>query len=184
MNNKNDSVVLGGGCFWCTEAVFKELRGVVSVMPGYAGGKTDSTGSPQAVPTYEEVCSGNTGHAEVTKIEYDPTKIAFKDLLTVFFATHDPTTLNRQGNDVGTQYRSIILYTTAEQQKEAQEFINELNQEGPKIVTELKPLVKFYEAEDYHKDFYANNSDQPYCQAVISPKLEKLHKKFYQLLKK
>ena len=176
MNQKIETIVFGGGCFWCTEAVFKELKGVISVMPGYAGGEAEN-------PTYEEVCSGTTGHAEVTKIEYDPTQIFFKDLLTVFFATHDPTTLNCQGNDVGTQYRSIILYATAEQQKESQEFINELNKDGPKVVTELKPLIKFYEAEDYHKDFYANNPSQPYCQVIISPKLEKLHKKFYQLIK-
>ncbi len=174
---KKEIVVLGGGCFWCTEAVFKELKGVLSVMPGYAGGE-------KADPTYEEVCSGNTGHAEVTKIEFDPEVLDFKDLLTVFFATHDPTTLNRQGNDVGTQYRSIILYTTPEQLLVSQKFIEELNKEGEKVVTELKPLEKFYEAEDYHKDFYAKNSNQSYCQLIISPKLEKLHKRFYELLKK
>ncbi|MBI2640712.1 MAG: peptide-methionine (S)-S-oxide reductase MsrA [Candidatus Sungbacteria bacterium] len=171
--------VFGGGCFWCTEAVFGELRGVISVMPGYAGGTKTN-------PTYEEVCSGKTGHAEVIKIEYDPGRIKFTDLLTVFFATHDPSTPNRQGNDVGTQYRSIILYTNTEQKKQAEEFIKKLNEsspEGKPIVTEIKPLEKFYEAEEYHREYYKKNSAQPYCQIVINPKLEKLQKEFADLLK-
>lgn len=170
-----DTIVFGGGCFWCTEAVFQELKGVISVKSGYAGGTKNN-------PTYEEVCSGRTGHAEVIQIEYDQSQILFRDLLTVFFATHDPTTLNRQGNDYGTQYRSIVLYTTEEQKKETQEFIAELNQDGKKVVTELKPLDKFYEAEDYHKNYYKNNSSAPYCQIVINPKLEKIQEKFSQLL--
>ncbi len=171
------TIVFGGGCFWCTEAVFKQLKGVKSVTSGYAGGAKEN-------PTYEEVSSGNTGHAEVIKIEFDSAETSFKDLLTVFFATHDPTTLNRQGNDVGTQYRSIILYTSLEQEKEVKEFITELNQSGEKVVTQVKSLEKFYEAESYHKDFYARNKDKPYCQLIISPKLEKLKEKFYELLKK
>lgn len=145
-------------------------------MPGYAGGTTPN-------PTYESVCSGATGHAEVTKIEFDPAVISFNDLLTVFFATHDPTTLNRQGNDVGTQYRSIILYTTPEQKQTAEKFIAELNVEGSKIVTRLAPLDVFYPAEEYHRNYYRNNPEQAYCQLVISPKLEKLKEKFNKLLK-
>jgi peptide-methionine (S)-S-oxide reductase len=179
MIQRTESAVFGGGCFWCTEAVFDELRGVVSVMPGYAGGSVKN-------PTYEQVCSGQTGHAEVIRIEFDPSQIAFKDLLTVFFATHDPTTLNRQGNDVGTQYRSIILYASEEQKREAEQFIKELNgslHRGQAVVTELKPLGEFYEAEEYHRKYYENNSYQTYCQIMISPKLHKLHKQFTELLK-
>ena len=180
MNDPISAVaVFGGGCFWCTEAVFDELRGVKSVMSGYAGGNTKN-------PTYEEVCGGRTGHAEVIKIEFDPTEIAFKDLLTVFFATHDPTTLNRQGNDVGTQYRSAIFYATEEQKREAEAFIKELNDSkafGKPVVTTLEPLGEFYEAEDYHQKYYANNPYQPYCQYMIPPKLTKLHKQFGALLK-
>lgn len=177
MKEKNEIIVFGGGCFWCTEAVFERLRGVVSVMPGYAGGETNR-------PTYEDVSSGTTGHAEVIKIEYDPEQISFDDLLTVFFATHDPTQLNRQGNDVGTQYRSVIFYTTEEQKARAQEFIKNLDEGsgGKPVVTEVVPLTQFYEAEDYHKKYFDNNSLQPYCQIVISPKLKKLQEKFYQLL--
>jgi len=171
--------VFGGGCFWCTEAVFKELRGVVSVMPGYAGGTTPN-------PTYAQVCGGNTGHAEVIKIDYDPAQITYEDLLTVFFATHDSTTMNRQGNDVGAQYRSIILYTSEEQKEKAEKFIAELNlsaQEGSPVITEVKPLDIFYEAENYHRDYYAANKDQPYCQLIIQPKLQKVQQKFATLLK-
>lgn len=174
-----ETAVFGGGCFWCTEAVFKELRGVLSVLPGYAGGHTEH-------PTYTQVCGGNTGHAEVIKIEYDPAQIKYEDLLTVFFAAHDSTTLNRQGNDVGTRYRSIILYTSEEQKQKAEDFIVGLNasaKEGSPVVTEVKPLEKFYEAENYHRDYYAQNKDQPYCQIVIQPKLEKVQKKFAALLK-
>jgi peptide-methionine (S)-S-oxide reductase len=179
MTQKTESAVFGGGCFWCTEAVFDELRGVVSVMPGYAAGSVKD-------PTYEQVCNGRTGHAEVIRIEFDPGQIAFKDLLTVFFATHDPTTLNRQGNDVGTQYRSIILYASEEQKREAEQFIEELNgslHRGQPVVTEVKRLEEFYEAEEYHRKYYENNSYQPYCQIMINPKLHKLHKQFNELLK-
>jgi peptide-methionine (S)-S-oxide reductase len=180
MNDPRSKVaVFGGGCFWCTEAVFDELRGVKSVMPGYAGGSTKN-------PTYEAVCGGRTGHAEVIKIDFDPGEIAFKDLLAVFFTTHDPTTLNRQGNDVGTQYRSAIFYADEEQKWEAEAFIKELNDSkafGQPVVTTLEPLGEFYEAEDYHQKYYANNPYQPYCQYMIPPKLNKLHKQFSALLK-
>jgi peptide-methionine (S)-S-oxide reductase len=171
--------VFGGGCFWCTEAVFKMLKGVVSVVPGYAGGKT-------ANPTYDQVCDGQTGHAEVIRIEYDPKQVTFRTLMTVFFATHDPTTLNRQGNDVGTQYRSIILYTTPKQKEEATAFIKEVDEstkEGNPVVTEVKPLTEFYEAENYHKDYFARNPDKAYCQLIVSPKVEKVQKQFAELLK-
>ncbi len=180
-----ETAVFGGGCFWCTEAVFKELRGVISVMPGYAGGPATPAGA--LAPTYEAVCSGTTGHAEATRIEFDPTQISFNDLLTVFFATHDPTTLNRQGNDVGTQYRSIILYTTDAQRDAAIAFIARLNASDPggrPVVTEIKPLDKFYEAESYHRDYFAKNPNQPYCQLIIEPKVEKLQKEFAELLEK
>ena len=179
MNPKSEIAIFGGGCFWCTEAVFTELRGVISVMPGYAGGVISN-------PTYKQVCSGNTGHAEVIKIEFDPSQISYTNLLTVFFATHDPTTPNQQGGDVGTQYRSIILYTNENQKSDAEKFIKKVNEsasEGKPIVTEIKPLEKFYEAEDYHKDFYQKNPSQPYCQIVINPKLQKLEKQFSALLK-
>ena len=180
MNDPKSAVaVFGGGCFWCTEAVFDELRGVRSVVSGYAGGNTKN-------PTYEEVCGGRTGHAEVIKIEFDPGEIALKDLLTVFFATHDPTTLNRQGNDVGTQYRSAIFYANEEQKREAEAFIKELNDSksfAKPVVTTLEPLGEFYEAEDYHQKYYVNNPYQPYCQYMIPPKLNKLHKQFGALLK-
>ena len=174
-----ETAVFGGGCFWCTEAVYQELKGVVSVMPGYSGGEKPN-------PTYEDICSGRTGHAEVAKIEYDPTIISYRDLLTVFFAVHDPTTLNRQGNDVGTQYRSVILTTSDDQKHEAEAFIKELNAEAStgKVVTEVKPLEKFYPAEEYHRNYYKNNMGQPYCQVMISPKLEKLKSEFYALLNK
>ena len=179
MEQNTDIAIFGGGCFWCTEAVFDELRGVVSVMPGYAGGSVKN-------PTYEAVCGGRTDHAEVIRIEFDPTQINYKDLLTVFFATHDPTTLNRQGNDVGTQYRSIVLYASEEQKREAERFIKELNDSlshGRPIVTEVRPLGEFYLAEDYHRKYFANNPYQPYCQVMIPPKLQKLHKQFTELLK-
>jgi peptide-methionine (S)-S-oxide reductase len=176
---KSEVAVFGGGCFWCTEAVFDELRGVNSVVSGYAGGSTKN-------PTYEQVCGGRTGHAEVIKIEFDPDEIAFRDLLTVFFATHDPTTLNRQGNDVGTQYRSTVLYANEEQKREAETAIKELNDTntfGKPVVTVTEPLDEFYPAEDYHQKYYANNPYQPYCQYMIPPKLNKLHKQFAALLK-
>ena len=175
----NQVAVFGGGCFWCTEAVFDELRGVKSVVSGYAGGKSRN-------PTYEQVCMGNTGHAEVIKIEFDAGEISFRDLMTVFFATHDPTTLNRQGNDVGTQYRSTIFFANEQQKIAAAAFVRELEDaktfKNP-IVTTLEPLNEFYPAEDYHQKFYANNPYQPYCQYSIPPKLNKLHKQFSALLK-
>lgn len=179
MNNTKETVVFGGGCFWCTEAVFKILRGVVSVLPGYAGGTTDN-------PTYDDVSSGKTGHAESVKIEYDPKMVKYEDLLTVFFGSHDPTTLNRQGNDVGTQYRSVVFYTTPEQKEKTENFIrniNNSNSSGAPVVTEIKSLVKFYEAENYHKDYFAKNPGNPYCQVVINPKLEKVQEKFASLLR-
>ncbi len=171
-----ETAIFGGGCFWCTEAVYQELKGVSSVLPGYAGGDVPN-------PTYEQVCSGKIGHAEVAKIEFDPGVISYRDLLTVFFAVHDPTTLNRQGPDIGTQYRSIILYANPEQKKEAEGFITELNKEGERIITEVKPLESFYPAEAYHREYYLNNRSAPYCQTVISPKLEKLKEHFQELLK-
>lgn len=179
MESKKEIAVFGGGCFWCTEAVFQELRGVISVEPGYAGGAMLN-------PTYEQVRSGKSGHAEVIKIEFDPSEIKFEDLLTVFFATHDPTTPNQQGADIGTQYRSIILYSNEAQKLAAEMFLEKLNAstpDGKPIVTEIKPLDKFYEAEKYHKDFYSKNPENPYCQVVINPKLVKLQKEFANLLK-
>ena len=176
--NKSEVAVFGGGCFWCTEAVFKMLRGVVSVKPGYAGGTKTN-------PTYESVSSGNTGHAEVVEIEYNPKLVLFEDLLTVFFASHDPTTLNRQGNDIGTQYRSVIFYTTDEQKRAAEKFvigINSSNSKGKTIVTEILPLKNFYPAESYHRDYFAKNPENSYCEVVINPKLETVQKKFAQLL--
>ncbi|MDD4989139.1 MAG: peptide-methionine (S)-S-oxide reductase MsrA [Candidatus Pacebacteria bacterium] len=178
--NTIETAVIGGGCFWCTEAVFKMLAGVSSVLPGYAGGEKPN-------PTYEEVCGGKTGHAEVIQIKFDPMQVKFEDLLTVFFASHDPTTKNRQGNDVGPQYRSIILYTTPEQKTKAENFIKELNHSNPSglpIVTEIKPLEKFYEAENYHQNYFARNPGNPYCEIVINPKLEKVQQKFADLLKR
>jgi len=185
-----ETIVLGGGCFWCTEAVFLMIKGVLSVEPGYAGGTTEN-------PTYEQICNGDTGHAEVIKIEYDSEQISLEDLLTVFFATHDPTTKNRQGNDVGPQYRSIILLSPAEalakeggtrktQKEIVIDFIKELNAsstQGKLIVTEIKKLDAFYPAEDYHKNYYENNKNQSYCQVVINPKLQKVQQKFAELLK-
>ena len=169
--------VFGGGCFWCTEAVFKMLKGVASVLPGYAGGEKPN-------PTYLEVCSGNSGHVEVTKIEYDPAKISFRDLLTVFFATHDPTTLNRQGNDVGTQYRSVVFYTTLEQKKDTEQMIREIDEsaKGDKVVTKVVPFTKFYEAEEYHRDYFARNPEQSCCRIIINPKIEKVQAQFAKLL--
>lgn len=174
----NDVAVFGGGCFWCTEAVFTMLKGIISVLPGYAGGSVPN-------PTYEQVCGGKTGHAEVIRIEYDPSLISYHSLLTIFFATHDPTTLNRQGGDIGPQYRSVIFYLSEEQKKEAEEFMKELNAssgEGKPIVTAIEPIANFYEAEDYHKNYYAKNQGNPYCQVVINPKLKKVQEKFSELL--
>lgn len=175
-SSKTQIAVFGGGCFWCTEAIFQGLKGVVSVISGYAGGTVPN-------PTYEQVCGGKTGHAEVTKIEFDPSLISYQDLLKVFFYVHDPTTLNRQGNDVGPQYRSIVLYADDEQKKEASKIIEELKKEGQNIVTELAPLTEFYPAEEYHRNFYLNNPDKPYCQLIIDPKIKKFEEHFKQLLK-
>jgi peptide-methionine (S)-S-oxide reductase len=171
--------IFGGGCFWCTEAIFEELRGVISVMSGYTGGTVKN-------PTYEQVCAGATGHAEAAKIEFDPAQISYHDLLTVFFATHNPTTRNRQGNDVGTQYRSSIFYTSEEQKTEALAFIKRLeaaDRGGNPIVTEVAPFDVFYEAEDYHRQYYKRNGDMPYCQVIIEPKVEHLQREFAALLK-
>jgi peptide-methionine (S)-S-oxide reductase len=179
LETKTAIAVFGGGCFWCTEAIFQNLRGVMGVRPGYAGGDKPH-------PSYEEVSSGQTGHAEVTRIEFDPTAISYDDLLTVFFATHDPTSLNRQGNDVGTQYRSIVLYVDEAQKIAAENYIKKLNEEskgGKPLVTEVKPLVAFYEAEDYHRNYYLNHQDESYCQFVIAPKLGHLRERFRELLK-
>ena len=176
----NTSVaVFGGGCFWCTEAVFKMLRGVISVMPGYAGGTTEN-------PTYYQVARGDTGHAEVIRIEFDPSHIAYHDLLTVFFGSHDATQVNRQGNDIGTEYRSVVLYADETQKKETEDFIRELNassKEGKPIVTEVAPLKKFYPAEPEQLDYYARNREQGYCEIIIAPKLQKVQEKFAELLK-
>ncbi|MDP3963270.1 MAG: peptide-methionine (S)-S-oxide reductase MsrA [bacterium] len=178
-NSVTDGVaIFGGGCFWCTEAVFKMLRGVHSVIPGYAGGSTER-------PTYEDVCRGGTGHAEVIQVEFNTSVIAYNDLLAVFFATHDPTTPNRQGGDTGPQYRSIILYTTISQKEAAEAFIMDLNAshpQGDRIVTEVKALDRFWLAENYHHDYYAKNPRQPYCELVINPKLDKAKKRFEKLL--
>ena len=179
MAEKNKLAVFGGGCFWCTEAIFQNLRGVRSVRPGYAGGAV-------ANPTYEAVSSGKTGHAEVTRVEFDPGEISYRELLTVFFGTHDPTSLNKQGNDVGTQYRSVILYSDDDERAEAEKYIKELNdgnQDGKPIVTELAPLGDFYEAEDYHRNYFLAHADEPYCRLVIAPKMEHLRESFGKLLK-
>lgn len=176
---QTEKIVFGGGCFWCTEAVFKKLKGVISVVSGYAGGTVDN-------PTYEQVSAGNTGHAEVVQIEYNPQEIELKKLLVVFFATHDPTTLNRQGADVGTQYRSAIFFTNSTQKEIVDSFIDEINNSangGNKVVTEVKPLNSFYKAENYHQNYFENNPGNPYCAVVINPKLEKVQKQFADLLK-
>ena len=164
------TAVFGGGCFWCTEAIFSRLKGVASVLPGYAGGTIKN-------PTYEEVSSGTTNHAEVIKIEYDPSIIKYEELLDVFFHTHNPTTLNQQGADVGTQYRSAVFYANDEQKKVAAKFIKKLEESKEftdPIVTTLEPLSEFYEAEDYHKNYFKTHQNAPYCQIVIAPKLHKL----------
>jgi peptide-methionine (S)-S-oxide reductase len=176
--NTQQTAIFGGGCFWCTEATFQMLKGVHKVTSGYTGGTIKN-------PTYEQVSSGTTGHAEVIKIDFDPSVIFFADLLTVFFNTHDPTTVNRQGADVGTQYRSVIFYSSPEQKKIAESTIAELNTSkayDKPVVTEVVPATEFYEAEEYHKNYYQNNSSQAYCQLVIAPKLEKMQKRFAELL--
>ena len=170
---------LGGGCFWCLEAVFDGLHGVSSVESGYTGGKTVN-------PTYKQICNGDTGHAEVVRVTFDPAVISFREILDVFFTIHDPTTLNRQGNDIGSQYRSAIFYHTPEQKATAEKFIAELTAAktfGNKIVTEVVPAPAFYVAEDYHQEYFANNGSQPYCQAVVAPKVAKFRRKFAQRIK-
>lgn len=174
-----ETATFGGGCFWCTEAIFRSLKGVETVESGYSGGKTKN-------PTYREVCTGLTGHAEVIQITFDPTKVSFRELLEVFWETHDPTTLNRQGADVGTQYRSAVFYHSQEQKEIAEKYKAELNRENvfnKPVVTEITAFDKFYKAEDYHQDYFRNNSTQGYCQIVIVPKLEKFRKLFKDKLK-
>ena len=175
-----ETITLGGGCYWCVEAVYEQLDGVKSVVSGFSGGKV-------ANPTYEEVCTGTTGHAEVVQITYDKTVTDINEIFKVFFTVHDPTTLNRQGADVGTQYRSVIFYKNEEQKKAAQSIIAELNKAkvyNSPIVTKVEPFKAFYKAEDYHQNYYSNNKNQPYCKMVIQPKLEKFEKVFKDKLKK
>ena len=173
------TAVFGGGCFWCTEAVFQMLKGVSSVEPGYAGGEMDN-------PSYERVSNGDTGHAEVIRVTYDPSVITYEDLLTVFFGSHDPTTLNRQGNDAGEQYRSIILYQTPEEKAAAEKLVHEVQislKDGTRVVTQVVPLQKFFAAEDYHKNYFKANTSAPYCQLIIEPKIEKVRKRFAELVR-
>lgn len=180
MSNSIDTAIFASGCFWCTEAIFQELNGVEKVESGYIGGENPN-------PTYEEVCTGNTGHAEATRIYYNPEIINFKELLEVFWKTHDPTTLNRQGNDVGTQYRSGIFFLSEEQKDLAEEYKQKLEDAGiyeNPIVTEITPASEFYVAENYHQNYYNQNGNQPYCSFVITPKVEKFKKVFEDKLKK
>ena len=180
MNTNLQTATLAGGCFWCLEAVFDEMKGVVSVESGYSNGHISN-------PTYRQVCDGNTGHAEVVQVHFDPSIVSYRDLLNVFFSIHDPTTLNRQGADVGTQYRSAIFYHNDEQKKLAEELLRKLNAQkiwDKPIVTEVTKLDKFYMAEDYHQEYFAKNPYQPYCMAVVSPKVSKFRKHFLEMLKK
>ncbi len=177
--SNSETAVLGGGCFWCLEAVFDRLKGVTAVESGYMGGR-------DADPTYRQVCSGDTGHVEVIRITFDPAKIGFAGLLEVFFAIHDPTTLDCQGNDVGTQYRSVIFYTSDEQRRVAEQTIGRLQEEGEfgaPIVTAVEPAATFYLAEGYHQEYFENNSSQPYCQAIVAPKVRKVMAKFADMVK-
>ncbi|MEO6405811.1 MAG: peptide-methionine (S)-S-oxide reductase MsrA [Ferruginibacter sp.] len=178
--NVTDTASFGNGCFWCTEAIFQQVEGVISVESGYMGGDV-------ADPTYKDVCTGTTGHAECLNIVYDPHKISFDELLEIFWQTHDPTTLNRQGNDVGTQYRSVIFYHNPEQKAKAEKYKEALDKSGAfarPIVTTFEPLSTFYKAEDYHQDYFNQNGNAPYCQFVVRPKLEKFQKVFKSKLKK
>ena len=180
MNTNLQTATLAGGCFWCLEAVFDEVKGVAGVESGYAGGHVDN-------PSYRAICNGDTGHAEVVQVHFDPNIVSYRDLLNVFFAIHDPTTLNRQGADVGTQYRSAIFYHDDEQKKIAEELIKDLNAQqiwDRPIVTEVTKLNKFFMAEDYHQEYFARNPYQPYCMAVVAPKVSKFRKHFLELLKK
>ena len=175
-----ETATLGGGCFWCTEAVFVDLKGVLSVESGYSGGT-------MAHPTYEQVCTGKTGHAEVVQITFDPGKISYRDILRIFFTVQDPTTMNRQGNDVGTQYRSVIFYHNEKQKQTAEETIKEIAKEkiwDDPIVTELSPYETFYKAEGYHQEYFSNNPNQPYCRIVIAPKVAKFRKMYHDRLKR
>lgn len=179
-NVKTDTATFGAGCFWCVEAVFLELDGVLKVVSGYEGGEVDN-------PTYKQVCTGQTGHAEVTQILYDPNRITYDELLAAFWQAHDPTTLNRQGNDHGTQYRSVVFYHNEKQKELAEKYKEELNKSGAwpnPIVTEISPAVTFYNAEEYHQNYYNLNGDQPYCVYVIKPKVEKFRKVFKDKLKR
>ena len=180
VNTKEDSqlAVFGGGCFWCTEAVFQQVRGVISVEPGYSGGQSHS-------PSYEEICSGDSGHIEVVSVRFDPSLVSYDDLLQVFFGTHDPTSVDRQGNDVGSQYRSVIFWQTEQQREQAQAriaWLDELLSDEQPVVTQLLPAEKVWPAEGYHHDYYAQHSQQGYCQFVIAPKLQKLRQHFVHLL--
>jgi len=178
-STKREVVTLGGGCFWCLDAVFTDIKGVEQVLSGYSGGRG-------ADPTYEDVCSGATGHAEVVQITFDPGVLSLRELLRVFFTLHDPTTRDRQGNDVGTQYRSVIFYRDSAQKAVAEDVMSEIDASdawGAKAVTELKPFEAFYRAEDYHQDYYRKNPLQPYCLFVIRPKVSKLRHKYLQMLK-
>lgn len=173
------TVVLGGGCFWCIEAVFDRMQGVASVESGYMGGPIEN-------PTYRQVCNGDTGHVEVVRVNFDPSQTSLHEVLEVFFTVHDPTTLNRQGNDAGTQYRSAIFYASEEQYREAKKVIEEINAAHiwpAPIVTSLEPASKFYIAEDYHQEYFTNNGNQPYCQFVVAPKVKKFQEKFAKKLK-
>jgi len=179
MSNDREVAVIGGGCFWCTEAVYSQIKGVISVEPGYAGGVTEN-------PTYQEVSTSTTGHAEVIRVEFDPLLISYKKLLDVFWTVHDPTTQNQQGSDVGSQYRSIILFSSEEQHRVALESRSQMEMSclfSKPIVTEVAPLKKFYPAEDYHRDYFSNHQSQPYCSLIIQPKLQHFSKKFSDLLK-
>jgi peptide-methionine (S)-S-oxide reductase len=178
--NNLETATLGAGCFWCVEAVFDDLKGVVSVESGYSGGHTEN-------PTYQQVCSETTGHAEVVNVTFNPKEISFKEILQVFFTVHNPTTLNRQGNDIGSSYRSAIFYHSDEQKQVAEEVIKEVTAEGiydDPIVTEVTPFDKFYIAEDYHQEYFANNPNQPYCAAVVAPKVAKFRQKYVSRLKR
>lgn len=180
VNNDNlEKATFGSGCFWCTEAIYERVNGVHSVVSGYAGGKVEN-------PTYKEVCTGNTGHAEVIQLTFDSSVVSYDELLEIFFRTHDPTTLNRQGNDVGTQYRSVIFYHNDEQKNKAEYYKNELDKSGAwenPIVTEISSIMNFYIAEDYHQNYFENNPNQGYCAFVIAPKVEKFEKVFKNKLK-
>ena len=179
-DKKTDTATFGAGCFWCTEAQFQQLDGVIGVESGFSGGK-------EPRPTYKEVCTGETGHAEVCNIYYDPSKISFDELLAAFWTCHDPTTLNRQGNDAGTQYRSVIFFHNHEQKTKAEDYKKKLNDEkafDKPVVTEISPFIAFYKAEDYHQNYYNQNGEQPYCHYIIGPKVEKFKKVFKGKLKK